>query len=76
MAGNADSAKEILQACVRLDIYLSHAPIRYGATKGKIERVFRGFRDRFLRIGMAPIERVNLDRDKIKFRPQPSLRQQ
>lgn len=42
------SAKEILQACVRLNIHLSHAPVRDGAAKGKIERFFRGFRDRFL----------------------------
>lgn len=39
---------EILQACLRLDIHLSHAPVRDGAAKGKIERFFRGFRDRFL----------------------------
>lgn len=32
------SSKEILQACVRLDIHLSHSPIRDGAAKGKIER--------------------------------------
>jgi putative transposase len=38
----------ILQACLRLGIQLSHAPIRDGAAKGKIERFFRGFRDRFL----------------------------
>jgi hypothetical protein len=31
-----------------LDIKLSHAPVRDGAAKGKIERFFRGFRDRFL----------------------------
>jgi transposase InsO family protein len=42
------TSKEILQACIRLDIKLSHAPIRDGAAKGKIERFFRGFRDRFL----------------------------
>lgn len=42
------SSKEIAQACVRLNIQLSHAPIRDGAAKGKIERFFRGFRDRFL----------------------------
>ncbi|WP_158583892.1 DDE-type integrase/transposase/recombinase [Salinibius halmophilus] len=41
-------SKEILQACVRLNIHLSHAPVRDGASKGKIERFFRGFRDRFL----------------------------
>lgn len=91
------SAKEIMQACVRLDIHLSHAPIRDGAAKGKIERFFRGFRDRFLTlhprfaslealnqlthewvegeynqkthsgIGMSPIDRFNLDRDRVKF---------
>jgi transposase InsO family protein len=91
------SAKEILQACVRLDIHLSHAPIRDGAAKGKIERFFRGFRDRFLTlhpsfvslealnrlthewvedeynskfhsgIQMAPIDRFNLDRNRVKF---------
>lgn len=91
------AAKEILQACVRLDIHLSHAPIRDGAAKGKIERFFRGFRDRFLTlhpsftsldelnrlthqwveeeynakfhsaIGMAPVDRFNLDRNRVTF---------
>lgn len=91
------ASKEILQACVRLDIHLSHAPVRDGAAKGKIERFFRGFRDRFLTlhpafaslddlnrlthqwveeqynakhhsgIGMAPIDRFNLDRNRVKF---------
>ena len=46
--GSNYSSKEILQACLRLDIHLSHAPVRDGAAKGKIERFFRGFRDRFL----------------------------
>lgn len=46
--GSNYTSKEILQACVRLNIRLSHAPIRDGAAKGKIERFFRGFRDRFL----------------------------
>jgi len=55
------SAREILQACVRLDIYLSHAPIRDGAAKGKIERFFRGFRDRFLTLhqSFASLEELN-----------------
>ncbi len=91
------SSKEILQACIRLDIKLSHAPIRDGAAKGKIERFFRGFRDRFLTqhqefqslqelndktqhwieneynsqrhsgIQMIPIDRFNLDLNRIKF---------
>ena len=95
--GSNYTSKEILQACVRLDIHLSHAPIRDGAAKGKIERFFRGFRDRFLTlhatfasleqlndlthqwveqeynakfhsaIQMAPIDRFNLDRNRIKF---------
>jgi putative transposase len=38
----------ILKACLRIGIHLSHAPIRDGAAKGKIERFFRSFRDRFL----------------------------
>lgn len=42
------SSKEIHQASLRLNIRLSHAPVRDGAAKGKIERFFRGFRDRFL----------------------------
>lgn len=46
--GSNYTSKEILQACVRLNVHLSHAPIRDGAAKGKIERFFRGFRDRFL----------------------------
>jgi transposase InsO family protein len=90
-------SKEILQACVRLDIHLSHAPVRDGAAKGKIERFFRGFRDRFLTqhlnfesldslndkthhwienhyntqyhsgIQMIPLDRFNLDRERLKF---------
>jgi transposase InsO family protein len=95
--GSNYSSKEILQACVRLNIHLSHAPIRDGAAKGKIERFFRGFRDRFLvqhlefksldelndktwdwiendynsknhtGIQMIPLDRFNLDRDRIHF---------
>ncbi|XVJ69165.1 MAG: DDE-type integrase/transposase/recombinase [Rhizobacter sp.] len=95
--GSNYSSKEILQACVRLDIHLSHAPIRDGAAKGKIERFFRGFRDRFLTlhasfsslqelnrlthqwveqeynakhhsgIQMIPLDRFNLDRNRVKF---------
>ena len=91
------TSTEILQACLRLDIKLSHAPIRDGAAKGKIERFFRGLRDRFLTrhptfdtledlnlkarhwieeeynarhhsgIGMIPLDRFNLDRDRIQY---------
>ena len=95
--GSNYASKEIMQACIRLDIHLSHAPIRDGAAKGKIERFFRGFRDRFLTlhrsfasleelnrlthdwvegeynaklhsgIGMMPIDRFNLDRNRLTF---------
>jgi transposase InsO family protein len=95
--GSNYKATEIAQACVRLDIMLCHAPVRDGAAKGKIERFFRGFRDRFLTIehgfkslqelnekttrwiedkynskhhsgiGMPPIDRFNLDLDRIKY---------
>lgn len=90
-------SKEIGLACIRLNIHLSHAPIRDGAAKGKIERFFRGFRDRFLTqytefssldelnekthdwvenkyncqfhsgIQMNPIDRFNMDRERIEF---------
>lgn len=55
------TSKEILQACVRLDIHLSHAPVRDGAAKGKIERFFRGFRDRFLtqHLDFASLDALN-----------------
>lgn len=101
--GSNYSSKEILQACIRLNIRLSHAPERDGAAKGKIERFFRGFRDRFLvqyhefdslaqlntlthdwieneynsqhrsGIQMRPLDRFNLDRDRIQFRPTISI---
>jgi hypothetical protein len=46
--GSNYTSKEILQSCLRLNIIVAHAPVRDGAAKGKIERFFRGFRDRFL----------------------------
>lgn len=48
--GSNYSAKSIQMACLRLGVKLSHAPIRDGAAKGKIERFFRTFRDQFLTI--------------------------
>lgn len=59
--GSNYTSKEILQACVRLNIILSHAPIRDGAAKGKIERFFRGFRDRFLvqHLNFTSLESLN-----------------
>ena len=40
--------REIVTICARLGIILSHAPVRDGAAKGKIERFFRSVRDGFL----------------------------
>jgi len=59
--GSNYKSKEILQACVRLNILLSHAPVRDGAAKGKIERFFRGFRDRFLvqHLAFTSLEELN-----------------
>jgi hypothetical protein len=59
--GSNYKSKEILNACVRLDILLSHAPVRDGAAKGKIERFFRGFRDRFLvqHLAFKSLEELN-----------------
>jgi transposase InsO family protein len=42
------SCKEIMLVCARLGIILSHAPVRDGAAKGKIERFFRTVREDFL----------------------------
>jgi transposase InsO family protein len=39
---------EINQICSRVGCLLCHTPVRDGAAKGKIERFFRGVRDRFL----------------------------
>ena len=46
--GSNYKSDEIHRACLRLNIKLSHTPVRDGASKGKIERFFSGFRDRFL----------------------------
>ncbi len=48
--GSNYKSSEIYKACLRLGIKLSHTPIRDGAAKGKIERFFRGYRDRFLTV--------------------------
>lgn len=39
---------QIVTICARLGIILSHAPVRDGAAKGKIERFFRNVRGAFL----------------------------
>ena len=55
------SSESIRVACVRLGIKLSHAPIRDGSAKGKIERFFRTFRDQFLTINhdLSSLEELN-----------------
>ncbi len=42
------ASKEFTLVCARLGIILSHAPVRDGAAKGKIERFFRTVREDFL----------------------------
>jgi len=39
---------QIVAICARLGIILSHAPVRDGAAKGKIERFFKNVRESFL----------------------------
>lgn len=46
--GSIYTSKEIVQICARVGAILSHAPVRDGAAKGKIERFFRTVRDQFL----------------------------
>lgn len=46
--GSIYTCKEISTVCARLGIILSHAPVRDGAAKGKIERFFRTVRAQFL----------------------------
>jgi putative transposase len=59
--GSNYKSNEIHKSCLRLNIKLSHAPIRDGAAKGKIERFFRGYRDRFLteENGFKSLEELN-----------------
>jgi transposase InsO family protein len=42
------SSKEFALTCARIGSLLSHAPVRDGAAKGKIERFFRTVRNQFL----------------------------
>jgi transposase InsO family protein len=70
------TSKEILHACIRLNIRLSHAPIRDGAAKGKIERFFRGFRDRFLVMhsqfeALEPLNQLTQDWIENHYNTQP-----
>jgi len=55
------SCKEIILTCARLGIILSHAPVRDGAAKGKIERFFRTVRDQFLsrKLDLSSLDALN-----------------
>lgn len=59
--GSNYASKTIQLACLRLGIHLSHAPIRDGSAKGKIERFFRTFRDQFLTVehDLSSLESLN-----------------
>jgi transposase InsO family protein len=46
--GSIYTSKEITLVCSRMGCVLAHAPIRDGAAKGKIERLFRNVRESFL----------------------------
>ncbi len=46
--GSIYCSQEITLICSRTGCILRHTPVRDGASKGKIERFFRGLRDRFL----------------------------
>lgn len=46
--GHIYCSQEIILICARVGCVLRHTPVRDGASKGKIERFFRGLRDRFL----------------------------
>jgi putative transposase len=53
--------KEIMLTCARLGIILSHAPVRDGAAKGKVERFFRTVREDFLarNLDLSSLETLN-----------------
>lgn len=46
--GGIYTSKELTLICARIGCILRHAPVRDGAAKGKIERLFRRVRDQFL----------------------------
>lgn len=46
--GSIYCSQEITLICARVGCILRHTPVRDGVARGKIERFFRGLRDRFL----------------------------
>jgi hypothetical protein len=59
--GSIYTSKEITLICARLGCLLSHAPLRDGAAKGKIERVFRTVRECFLcrQLDLSSLQALN-----------------
>lgn len=59
--GSIYCSQEITLICARVGCILRHTPVRDGASKGKIERFFRGLRDRFLSkiLDMSSLQTLN-----------------
>lgn len=59
--GSIYCSKEIVQICARVGCILTHAPVRDGAAKGKVERFFRRVRDQFLcrKLDLSSLESLN-----------------
>jgi putative transposase len=59
--GSIYTSKEIIQICARVGCLLTHAPVRDGAAKGKVERFFKNVRDQFLvrQLDLSSIEHLN-----------------
>ena len=59
--GSIYSSKEITLICARIGTILSHTPVRDGAAKGKIERLFRTVRSSFLiqNLDLSSLETLN-----------------
>ena len=59
--GSIYCSQEITLICARVGCILRHTPVRDGASKGKIERFFRGLRDRFLshKLDLSSLAKLN-----------------
>jgi len=59
--GGIYTSKELILICARVGCILRHAPVRDGASKGKIERLFRRVRDQFLvrRLDLSSLDSLN-----------------
>lgn len=59
--GSIYCSKELALVCARIGCILRHAPVRDGASKGKVERFFRRVRDQFLirNLDLSSVENLN-----------------